>query len=111
MSVRDRRMWFLLGPVLALILALVIYLPIALAWSSREDVAKAYEEYPNQQFTVVGRNWPMRVLPYLYDPLIRFHASMRGWSFFGEQRELAYPDPEVVSAVFSRSKPSDQPLK
>lgn len=104
---RDHRLLILLGLAAIPILGVVGYLPIVLAWSDRKQI-RDEPLFPHQEFTYITPNAPMRWFSLVYNPLIRFHAQINGWSFHGVSRKLAFPDPEIELPVFTRRKTTEK---
>ena len=100
MRVNDRRLWFLLSPLLVAGIAALVYAPVLVAWATRSETKEEQGTY-----TVVSCSWPLKHIDILYQPLVKFHARCYGLRFLGMSKRLRYPDPDVDIMVFTQSTP------
>ena len=108
MEARQRRLAVLLAIAVLPITVLLLYLPVHTAWSTRTPgMVFGGPAEAGLEFTTVERNWFVRSVPFLYEPLLRFHAGLSGWGFHAQVEKTAFPHPPSVALVFSRPKPAE----
>ena len=76
--------------VISVALAALVYLPVILVWADRKMtvVGGGNSPGPKDEVVVTRFNGIMRHMPSVYAPLLRFHASINGWTWvYGECTE------------------------
>lgn len=83
MRTRDYLLRAWLSVLFVLVLGFVFYIPILLAWSNRQ--MSTHWDEPSAHLNV-QYNWPMRIAPSIYEPLLEWHAWVAGqWARGGVQ--------------------------
>ena len=106
MEERQRRFAVLLAVAIIPVIAFLLYLPVQVAWSARRPgMVFGGPSDETLDYVTVDRNLVVRSVPFLYEPLLRFHAGLSGWEFYGRMEMTSFPHPPSVALVFSRRKP------